>query len=71
MCKRCVFEIDERIRIKKEKELARLTEIARKKNEEEMKKTKAKLVAGMKDLFARKMKENKARYEAERAKKMA
>lgn len=38
---RILFEIDERIRIKKEKEIARLTEIARKKAEEERNKINA------------------------------
>jgi len=66
MCKRAVFEVDERIRIKKEKEKARLMEIERKKVEAAMKITKAKMTSGLRDIFAKKMKENKARYAIER-----
>lgn len=70
MCKRACFEVDERIRIRKEKEIARLTEIARKKAEEERNKLNAQFVSKLRDLFVKKNKENKARYEAERKKKL-
>lgn len=66
MCLKACFEVDERIRIRKEKEQARLTEIERKKVQGQIDQTRARMVTGMRKLFAQKMKQNKVRYEAER-----
>lgn len=66
MCLRACFEVDERIRIRYEKEQARLTEIERKRVQGQIDQTHARMVKGMRKLFAEKMKQNKVRYEMER-----
>ena len=71
MCKRACFEVDERIRIRKEKIEAERIEAERKKAREERDKLNKVFTAKLRDLFAKKNRENKERYEKERQRKLA
>jgi len=71
MCLRVCFEIDERIRKRYEAARNKIIEAERKKAEEEYAKCRAKMAEGMRSMFAKKMRENKVRYEAIRVKKLA
>lgn len=53
MCLKACFEVDERIRIRKDKEIARVTEIERKKVQAEIDTAKGRVVHGMRNLFTK------------------